>query len=169
MRDLMVWTVIHEAAAFPLADMTFLRIVKHGQTRGRTVMNLNQLITQRRNAVRYTPRLTQLRENLKHVLINQHTEAVYVELSEATCTSSRHAHVDLYESIAVQYDPYRPYLADTFGFTHTYHQTTLVWYLTYFAIGNWRRLPIHAACTRQHNCLLEVFTLSEVIDVRGWR
>lgn len=165
----MVWSVIHEAAAHLLASLTLLRIVKHGQTRERTVMDLNQIITQRSTTIRYTPRLTQLRENLKHVLVNQHTKAVYVELSDATCTSSRYAHVDLYESVAVQYDPYRPYLPDTFGFTHTYHQTTLVWYLTYFTIGNWRRLPIHEACMRQHNCLLEVFTLSEVIDVRGWR
>lgn len=167
MRDLLVWSVIHEATDYALAYMLFLRIVKHRQKRGRTVMDLNQLITKRRNTTRYTPRLNELRENIKRLLISPYTEAVYVELSEATCTSSCRAHEDLYEMIAVQYDPYVPELPSTFGFAHTYYQTTLIWYLTYFAVGNWQRLPVREACTKRHNCLLEIFTLSEVLSQRS--
>lgn len=89
--------------------------------------------------------LRHLQKNLTNLLTHEHTETVYVTLSEATCTSSCRAHADLYESIAVQQDIYRPYLPDTFGFTHTHYQTTLVWYLTYFAIGNWQRLSVRAA------------------------
>ena len=109
-----------------------------------------------------SPQLRRLKENLKEMISHEYTLAAYVNLSEEVWISGRSAHARLYENIAVQHDLYAPSFPAPIGFVHTCYAATIVWYLTYFTAGTWKRIEPQKAVTCFHNCLLQAYTLTEI-------
>lgn len=125
-------------------------------------MDLHQLLKQPSNVLPRTRDLIQLQQNLKALLTHERTRSVYIELSEEVCTSGRHTHSNLYDVLAGQFDPFAGGLPGSFGF-FAYRNLVIIWHLSYFADGNWQRIPAEVAVTHWHNCLLEVHTRSEIM------
>lgn len=130
-------------------------------------MKIEQIIYEPATKPR-APGLRRLQKTLEGLLVTGYTRYAYVVLSEEACCSSRYAQDELYSSLKMTSDLYNVGLPNHLGVAHTSFQTIFIWNLSYFKVGSWSEIPAQAAFSTEHNCLLEVSTLTEVLIEKEW-